>query len=357
MQMARSVIKTVRSTNEEEIHEMMALWPSIVHDITESISLNIPDVTLWMKKVLQYNVPNGKKVRSLALIYAYKSLASDDQLTEDNVRLVRILAWCIELLQAYLLIIDDIQDRSLFRRGQPCWYRHNDIGLIAINDGLMLEQAMFYIIRKHFNTKECYINILETFQDVIYKTLMGQCLDLLSSNFDKKPNVDFFTLDRYNSIVEYKTSYYTFILPVTAAIHLVGIKDPEMFRQTKLILLDMGRLFQAQDDYLACYGDYEAFGKDNTDIQEGKCTWLVVTALDRATSEQRKILRECYGFSDPEKVRRVKQLFIDMNLPNIYLTYEEQTYNLLIGRIRQMSCELLRNLFLDLLEEIYHRKS
>ncbi|KAL6262271.1 hypothetical protein P5V15_007366 [Pogonomyrmex californicus] len=355
--MARSVIETVRSTNEEEIHEMMALWPSIVHDITESISLNIPDVTLWMKKVLQYNVPNGKKVRSLALIYAYKSLASDDQLTEDNVRLVRILAWCIELLQAYLLIIDDIQDRSLFRRGQPCWYRHNDIGLIAINDGLMLEQAMFYIIRKHFNTKECYINILETFQDVIYKTLMGQCLDLLSSNFDKKPNVDFFTLDRYNSIVEYKTSYYTFILPVTAAIHLVGIKDPEMFRQAKLVLLDMGRLFQAQDDYLACYGDYETFGKDNTDIQEGKCTWLVVTALDRATPEQRKILKECYGFSDPEKVRRVKQLFIDMNLPNIYLTYEEQTYNLLVGRIRQMSCGLLRNLFLDLLEEIYHRKS
>ncbi|KAL6262268.1 hypothetical protein P5V15_007363 [Pogonomyrmex californicus] len=300
--MANSVTETIWVTDSEEIQKMMILWPNIVRDITESIDLNIPDVTIWVKKLLQYNVPNGKKVRSLALIYAYKSLASDDQLTEDNVCLVRILAWCIELLQTYMLILDDIEDQSLFRRGQSCWYRHNDVGLIAINDGIILEQAMFYIIRKHFNTKECYINIVETFHDV-------------------------------------------------------GIKDPEMFRQTKQILLDMGRLFQAQDDYLACYGHYEAFGKDNTDIQEGKCTWLVVTALDRATPEQRKILRECYGFSDPEKTRRVKQLFTDMNLPNIYLTYEEQEYNLLITRIQEISCGLPRSLFLDLLEGIYHRKS
>ncbi|KAL6262270.1 hypothetical protein P5V15_007365 [Pogonomyrmex californicus] len=328
--MANSVTEAIWVTDNEEILEMM---------------------------VLQYNVPNGKKIRSLALIYAYKLLASDDQLTEDNVRLVRILAWCIELLQTYLLILDDIEDRSLFRRGQPCWYRHNDVGLIAINDGIILQQAMFYIIRKHFNTKECYINIVETFHDVTYKTLMGQCLDLLSSNSDKETNVDLFTLDRYNSIAEHKTAYSTYYLPVTAAMHLVGLNDPEMFRQTKHILLNMGRLFQVQDDYLACYGVSEVSGKDNTDIQEGKCTWLIITALDRATPEQRKILRECYGFSDPEKTRRVKQLFTDINLPNIYLTYEEQEYNLLITRIQEISCGLPRSLFLNLLEGIYHRNS
>ncbi|KAL6252199.1 hypothetical protein P5V15_007362 [Pogonomyrmex californicus] len=353
--MANSVTETIWVTDSEEIQKMMILWPNIVRDITESIDLNIPDVTIWVKKLLQYNVPYGKKVRSLALIYAYKSLASDDQLTEDNLRLVRILAWCIELLQAAALIIDDIQDQSLFRRGQPCWYQCDGIGLAAISDGIMLEQALFYIIQKHFNKKECYIDLLETFRDVNYKTIIGQCADLYSSNLGKKLNVHLFTLDRYNSIAEYKAAY-TFILPVIAAMHLVGIKDPEMFKQTKQILLDMGHLFQVQDDYLGCYRDSKVSGKDNTDIQEGKCTWLVVTALDRATTEQRKILRECYGFSDSEKTRRVKQLFTDMNLPNIYLTYEEQEYNLLITRIQQI-CGLPRSLFLGLLEGIYHRKS
>jgi len=63
-----------------------------------------------------------------------------------------------------------------------------------------------------------------------------------------------------------------------------------LFRQAKTILLEMGHLFQVQDDYLGCYGKSDVQGKDYTDIQEGKCTWLIVVALQRATPEQRKIL-------------------------------------------------------------------
>jgi len=72
-----------------------------------------------------------------------------------------------------------------------------------------------------------------------------------------------------------------------------------MFRQAKTILLEMGHLFQVQDDYLACFGDSDVIGKDNTDIEEGKCTWLVVVALQRATPEQRKILEvSIFSFLD-----------------------------------------------------------
>ncbi|KYN09479.1 Farnesyl pyrophosphate synthase [Trachymyrmex cornetzi] len=298
-------------TSKDESREMMALWPDVVRDLTDSTkNFIIPDATKWMAKVLQYNVPGGKKIRALTLVYAYKVLAPSDQLTEENIRLVRILAWCVELMQAFLLIVDDIQDRSLLRRGQPCWYRYNDLDLAAINDSLLLECAIFYLIKKYFKGKDCYVDLLETFHDSILKTIMGQSLDMLSTNFGKKPDLDMFTMNRYNSIVECKTSYYTFILPITAAMQLAGIKDPEMFRQAKTILLEMGHLFQVQDDYLGCYSD--AHDKDCTDIQEGKCTWLIVVALQRATPEQRKILEECYGSPDPEKVRRVKQLFTDL---------------------------------------------
>jgi len=54
---------------------------------------------LSVTQVLQYNVPGGKKTRALALVYAYKLLASSDQLTEENIRLVRILAWIVELVR------------------------------------------------------------------------------------------------------------------------------------------------------------------------------------------------------------------------------------------------------------------
>ena len=55
-----------------------------------------------------------------------------------------------------------------------------------------------------------------------YKTAMGQALDLLSTNFGKKPNLDLFTMDRYNAIVKYKTAYYTFVMPVSLAMYMVS---------------------------------------------------------------------------------------------------------------------------------------
>ena len=56
-------------------------------------------------------------------------------------------------------------------------------------------------------------------------------------------------------------------------------------------MLNIGHLFQVRDDYLDCYGKRDVIGKSGTDIQEGKCTWLIVVALQRATAEQKKILK------------------------------------------------------------------
>jgi farnesyl diphosphate synthase len=42
---------------------------------------------------------------------------------------------------------------------------------------------------------------------------------------------------------------------------------------------------------LDCYGAPEVIGKIGTDIQDNKCGWLIVKALEIATEEQKETLK------------------------------------------------------------------
>ena len=69
-------------------------------------------------------------------------------------------------LQAFFVVSDGIMDASITRRGQPCWYRNEGIGMIAINDSFMLESAIYYLLKKHFRQESYYVDLLDLFHEV-----------------------------------------------------------------------------------------------------------------------------------------------------------------------------------------------
>ncbi|KAL3286354.1 hypothetical protein HHI36_000862 [Cryptolaemus montrouzieri] len=341
--------------SKEESREFMAVFPDIVRDLSDAgRHTDIPEINKRFAKLLQYNVPTGKKSRGLAVVGAYKIFEHPDRLTPENIRLANILGWCVEMLSGMFVINSDLVNGAEVRRGSSCWYRKEDVGLTAVNDGVMLESGMYSILRKYFSQHNSYVPILELFHDVTLKSAMGHTLDKMCSNSGS--GLDMFTMNRYNSIVKYRNAYYTFQLPVALAMYLANHQDAEMHRQAKTLLLEMGHFYQVQDDFLDCFGDVNITGRPPRYIQEGRCTWLAVVALQRATPAQRKLMEDCYGKSDPSCVEAVKNLYRQLGLPNTYAIYEEESYNLINTNIHQLTKGLPHKLFFKLMEKIYKRE-
>jgi geranylgeranyl pyrophosphate synthase len=73
--------------------------------------------------------------------------------------LAMAMGWCIEWLQAFFLVADDMMDHSITRRGQPCWYKLPHVGLNACNDCIVLEACIYKILKKHARHLPCYTEV------------------------------------------------------------------------------------------------------------------------------------------------------------------------------------------------------
>jgi farnesyl diphosphate synthase len=277
-------------------------------------------------------------------------------LTADESKHLALLGWFTELLQAFFLVSDDIMDSSITRRGQPCWYRQEGVGLVAINDAFLLEGSIYIILKKYFRSHPAYIDIVELFHDTTFQTELGQLCDLITAPEDKV-DLDNFSMEKYTFIVKYKTAYYSFYLPVTLALHYLQLATPKNLKQSEDILIPLGEYFQIQDDYLDGFGSPETIGKIGTDIQDNKCSWLINQALQIVTPEQRKLLDEAYGRKDAALEAKVKALYNNLKLEQHYKDFEEKRVTELREKISAVdeSDGLKKEIFSAFLDKIYKR--
>ncbi|KAH9491468.1 hypothetical protein Btru_044905 [Bulinus truncatus] len=160
-----------------ELSEFDAVFDELVNDVTKDglLDKEIKSAFAWFKEVLIYNVPHGKKNRGLSVVTSFKHLVPNA--SDEDIKIARVMGWCVELLQGFFLVADDVMDNSLTRRGQPCWYKKEGVGMIAINDSYFLESCIYKLIKCYASKKSYYVHLIELFLETTLQTVIGQCMD------------------------------------------------------------------------------------------------------------------------------------------------------------------------------------
>ncbi|ODM92551.1 Farnesyl pyrophosphate synthase [Orchesella cincta] len=327
------------------------LFKQIVDDIisdttTFSEENQLSSALSWIGKVCIYNVPHGKKLRGLLVPLTVRVFLKNP--TNIQLNQAYVLGWCVEILQAAFLVADDIMDKGIMRRGSPCWYLVDNLGADAVNDSWLLEQFVYQLVRKHFGGTSYYTNLIDLFHQVTQKTVLGQCLDTQTG---RNLNFEEYTMERYETIVKYKTSYYTFYLPIALAT-IIATAENKLANKLEALTMNIGHLFQAVDDYLDCFGSEMDMGKVGTDIQNGKCSWLFVRSKQLCSKEQLGVLYENYGNSDNDKVAQVKKIYECLNITQHFEQFVQQKKGDFLQAVEELENNDLKVLLQKLLEMV-----
>lgn len=189
----------------------------------------------------------------------------------------------IELFQSAALVHDDIADESELRRGEPCLYKTEGVGLATNMGDLALTQVFEVVLADEGLDPARRLAVLSELVRMERHTLEGQALDLGWAR-DGRWDV---TCDDYVYMVTSKTAWYSAALPLYIGA-IAGGADKDDAEGLVDLGLHAGVAFQIQDDLLNLVGNAAAQGKDfRSDVAEGKRTLAVVWALEHLGEAER----------------------------------------------------------------------
>lgn len=244
----------------------------------------------------EYCTREGKRVRPIVLINAYAGYKKGRRDLREIIKLAAV----IEVMHSFLLIQDDIIDKSVLRRGGKALHvlcgeaygprSHN--GNIGCDIALIMADVLFAnsieVIGGARIGPGAKNEFLKMFSATYEMTAWGQILDILYSlprDFSFRDNVAL-------EISSLKTAHYTIYYPMVMGYALAGGTDKKVTARIRDFALPLGLAFQVRDDILGVFGREEETGKPgDSDIIEGKITLLVhFTVNSLAGPEKEKFL-------------------------------------------------------------------
>nr|XP_049701247.1 uncharacterized protein LOC110370571 isoform X6 [Helicoverpa armigera] len=331
--------------------------PEVMKSLMSSpkFTKQLPEVGPRIKEMLDYTMHGGKRGTGLSVPFGYQIMEDPKYFVEKKLHTARFLGWCLEFLQASLQSVDDILDASTSRHGQTCWYLRPEVGTSATNDCMLIYLCLMEVLQMNFGKEPYYVDLIKIINDTAMYTSIGQYLDYTSSYSKEKNNFEEFNMDRFNAIVIQKASYFSFRMPLLVSLLLVKNGKERDLTEHIDICVEFGKFLQYQNDYKDVYWDKTTAGKDGTDIQEGKLSWIALTALERCNEAQRSIFKEYYGSKNPDHVKQIKQLYDELQMDKVYLEFEHSFCENMKRRIHTLPTEGEIQYFLEILEVCLRR--
>jgi geranylgeranyl diphosphate synthase type I len=189
-----------------------------------------------------------------------------------------VWAAAVEILHNATLIHDDIQDEDTTRRGAPTlWVKHGVAQAINAGDFmLMLPLLIVEELQADVRASLCF-----AVAHAATRIVRGQADEMglrAAGRFD---------WESYLGAAEGKTGALL-ALPIYGALRLAG-RDHAHAQTVAGVFLQVGSLFQIQDDLVDLYGD-KGRGAIGCDVYEGKVSALVIAQLGCEPSSEREVL-------------------------------------------------------------------
>jgi geranylgeranyl diphosphate synthase type I len=268
----------------------------------------------------------------------------------------------IELIQAALLIHDDIIDRDEMRRGRPALhheyalqgraFKARDAAHFGEGMGICLADIAFFLAFELLSTlpiaPRVRAEILSLWSHELGLVGLAQMQDLYFG--EASPRIATGDIIR---LYLYKTARYTFSVPLLTGAKLAGASRAV---QTSLDRLGetLGVLFQIKDDDLGLFGTEQELGKPvGSDVRECKQTLLAHLLFREASRAEKNRLREIFGNPriTPSMVDEVKEMVETLGVRRRLLARIGRMHRRALAEIEALPAAAdARRLLLDLLE-------
>lgn len=298
-----AIMKTMLDSIKNKIETGLVKF---AQDIDRTYSLTKISPILF-SCIKDFILRDGKRIRPILFITGYLGFA------KRPARGLYTSAIAIELLHDFMLVHDDIIDKSDMRRNRPSMHalmnghlkKLKDIKFSGQDLAIVIGDVMyataihaFLSIHENMERKE---RALKKFIEAAIYTGGGEFIELL----DGAKDIRYIKKETIYKIYDYKTAYYTFSCPLSTGAILAGAEKKEIDKLFEYGIY-LGRIFQIKDDILGMFSEESKIGKSSlTDLKEAKKTLLIWFAYNNSSPKNKSMIRQILT---KEKVARADLL-------------------------------------------------